>query len=168
MVDPADLDSKSQDIIWALEQLGGTANTGEIRRYTDLENTTVITYRLNGKLGPDEYGLVTTEQPPMKNGRLQPKIATLTEKGETLAAKLNAQTPEGAAALVDEVSRLQQQLTHLEAQLEADADETDPDTSDRDELDERIDTVWNATIAIRDYLIEEHDADLEAYHPRNQ
>ena len=95
MVDPAELDSKSQDIIWALEQLGGTADTGEIRRYTDLDNTTVITYRLNGKLGPDEYGLVTTEQPPMKNGRLQPKIATLTEKGETLAAKLDAQTPGG-------------------------------------------------------------------------
>ena len=167
MVDPAELDSKSQDIIWALEQLGGTADTGEIRRYTDLDNTTVITYRLNGKLGPDEYGLVTTEQPPMKNGRLQPKIATLTEKGETLAAKLDAQTPAGAAALVDEVSRLQQQVAHLEKQLEHEEGPA-PATAKHDDLEERIDTVWNATIAIRDYLIEEHAADLEAYHPRNQ
>ncbi|SEO20203.1 hypothetical protein SAMN04487948_10156 [Halogranum amylolyticum] len=103
----------------------------------------------------------------MKNGRLQPKIATITEKGETLAAKLDAQTPEGAAALVDEVSRLHQQVAHLEAQLENE-EGTAPATSDHEELEERIDTVWNATIAIRDYLIAEHDADLEAYHPRNE
>lgn len=158
MVGIEDLDSKSKDIIWALSQMGGKANTSEIRRYTEIDNTTIINYRLNGKLGTDQFGLVETEQPPQEDGPLPAKIATLTDAGHELADKLYAASVTDAASLVKEVERLRQRVDELEAELEAES--TD--------VDERIDTLRNATVTIRDYLLEEHDADLKQYHPENR
>ncbi|SDM93488.1 hypothetical protein SAMN04487949_2901 [Halogranum gelatinilyticum] len=163
MVGIEDLDSKSKDIIWALSQMGGKANTSEIRRYTDIDNTTIINYRLKGKLGPDQFGLVETEQPPMGDGPLPAKIATLTDAGHEFADELYSQSVTDAESLVKEIERLQNRVDDLESELQAGETNSEPD-----DVDERIDTIWNATIAIRDYLIEEHDANLEQYHPRNR
>ena len=138
--------------------MGGKANTSEIRRYTEIKNTTIINYRLNGKLGVDQFGLVETEQPQNKDGPVPAKIATLTEAGHDIADELYAQTMTDAGSLVKEVERLKKRVDELEAELQQDSSD----------VNERIDTLRNATVTIRDYLIEEHDADLKQYHPQNR
>lgn len=74
-----EVDQKALDILSALSDLDGEANTRELRDFLGEMNKGPFHYRLNEYLEPQE--LVTTYLPDSEPGEFPAKVVTLTETG---------------------------------------------------------------------------------------
>jgi DNA-binding PadR family transcriptional regulator len=158
--DLSQFDWKTQEILRAIQQQDGAANTAEIRGETGIEDNNVVLYRLNDKLEP--AGLVDLHQPDPENSRIQPKVATLTDAGKEAAIRL-----EGARGdsmdLSDKVEQLEARINTIEMQTE------DIDNQEREvRHDEEFEELRVGLLGLRDYVIEEHGADLTEYLNRHR
>ena len=161
------LDWKSQEILWALAEQDGTADTSEIRALTGLENNDHVLYRLREKLVPGE--LVEVMQPEVENNQIPAKVVTLTPAGEAVAEKI-VERQETPTDISDRIERLETEVSQVQTHLEeSDAQETTDDHAagsddiDLKELDHKVDELWDALAVIRDYIETENDVDLATY-----
>lgn len=152
------LDWKSQAILVALNDADGSATTTEVRELTGLDSNDVVRYRFTDKLEPRD--LITTERGESDGTRLAATIATLTKDGQEHATRLNEErgTPED---LSDKVEQLQADLTALQTRVGEPTES--PLAAEVNDLSDRVELLWDGMAAMRDYLREEHDADLESY-----
>jgi DNA-binding MarR family transcriptional regulator len=170
-----DLGWRSQAILAAIHEHGGTANTREIRDATGIEDGTKVPYRMKNKL--PTAGLIEIERPGLDDrGRTLPMEATLTEAGERLAKRIvEAEDEDRLANVSDYTERLEAKVNQLETRL----DELEDNGSRTDERDAFAETVeqftaskfgaWNdegtqqftellvGMLALRNYLLEEGD-----------
>lgn len=139
-IDPPDLDWRSNEIIRAIADHGGQANTTEIRELTGIDNNDHVLYRLREKLAPN--GLVDLHQPEAQSQRNLPKEAKLTQAGSDLAAQLededSAQTPETES---DRLTQLETRITQLETQREGESTSTGQGSSDEPDDEPQL-TRW--------------------------
>ena len=154
------LDWKSQAILVALDDAGGSATTTEVRNLTGLDNNDIIRYRFSEKL--EKQGLIETTRGDTDGTRLAPTVATLTEQGQERATRLDKER-ETTMDLSDEVEQLRADVTSLQTQFEEPAGS--PAAADVADLSKRVDLLWEGMTAMRNYLREEHDADLKSYLP---
>lgn len=115
------LDALCRDILYALEEHGGMADSSEIRQFIGLDSRTKLNYRITEYLSPNEF--VETHQPPAKPGNIPPRELTLTEKGEQALDALTDAPVDREIA--DRVDTLENSLKNLQSQL-ADLQETTP------------------------------------------
>ena len=156
----APLDWKSQAILVALDDAGGSATTTEVRKLTGLDNNDIVRYRFSEKL--EKQGLIDTARGDTDGTRLAPTVATLTEQGQEQATRPDEER-ETAIDLSDEVEQLRADVTSLQTQLGESAGS--PAAADVADLSKRVNLLWEGMTAMRNYLREEHDADLESYLP---
>lgn len=167
------LDWKSQEILRALYENGGNANTTELRALTGIDNNAIIVYRHTEKLAPRE--LVELEQPETDGTHIAPKVATLTSKGETVAERIIKGRGEASTNISEYVDQLEAKVNQLETRI--DELETAENQRDRGEQEARVETIeqftankygaWNdggteeftellfGMLALRNYLLEE-------------
>lgn len=105
------LDWKAQEVLEAIVENGGTADTSEVKAYTGLERNEVVKYRF-AKLS--EARLVETHQPPGDNGRPAAKVARLTDDGERLLGEGGL---EFAVESGDDSLTVDERLERLEKQV---------------------------------------------------
>jgi archaellum component FlaC len=159
-----ELDWQSQEILRALLENGGQANTTELRALTGIDDNNPINYRYNNTLAP--RGLVELTQPDAEGNKLLPKVASLTDRGETVAKAVIEHRGEATniGDAVEEfnarVTRIESQLNRLDTPPEADR----PDSDDFDELQEQIadldtklEALYTNMVRFRDYLNERDD-----------
>ena len=162
------LDWKSQEILWALYEQDGTADTSEIRSFTGLENNDHILYRLREKLAPND--LVEVMQPEIENNQIPAKVTTLTPTGESVAKKI-AERQETPTDISDRIEKVEAGVSQVQARLDQEIETNSqpdenaavPDDIDLKELDHKVDELWNAMEVIRDYIQTENDVDLASY-----
>jgi archaellum component FlaC len=181
----AELDWKSQEILRALLENEGSANTTELRALTGIDDNNPINYRYNNKLVP--RGLVELTQPDSEANELLPQVATLTSRGETVAETVIEQRGE-ATSIGDAVEEFNARLTRVESQIDRlDADSDDDATADAaalnevqeqvDDLDGKLEALRQSMVRFRDYLnarddggysewVEQQEQDEDSY--RNQ
>lgn len=158
--DLSQFDWKTQEILRTIQQQDGAANTAEIRGETGIEDNNVVLYRLNDKLEP--AGLVDLHQPDPENSRIQPKVATLTNAGKEAAIRLEDARGD-SMDLSDKVEQLEARINTIEMQTE------DIDNQEREaKHDEEFEELRVGMLGLRDYVIEEHDADLTEYLNRHR
>lgn len=154
-----EIDRLGRDILRTVSREGGEATTSDVKAATRAANHRIL-YRVREHLRP--LGLVTAEQPTTQGGRVPPKIIRLTEAGEDVAASLS---PGGLAgggdgdgdgdgdAGADENRAVEARLDRLEAEVEWLAGQTE-DLAERE-----FDLLRAGMLGLRDYLVEETDAD---------
>lgn len=166
-----ELDWKSQEILRALLENGGSADTTELRALTGIDNNDPINYRHNNKLVP--RGLVELTQPDAGPNQLVAQVATLTSRGETVAESVIEQRGE-ETNIGDAVEQFNARLTRVESQidrLDADSDsDSDGDPAVLNELQEQVDDLDGKVEALyrnmkrfRDYLNERDDGGYSEY-----
>ncbi|HET7323574.1 MAG TPA: hypothetical protein VFJ06_04515 [Halococcus sp.] len=157
-----ELDWKSQEILRALLENGGSANTTELRALTGIDDNNPINYRYNNKLAP--RGLVDLTQPDAEGNKLLPKVASLTPHGETVAETVLEHRGE-STSIGDAVEEFNGRVTRIESRL--DRLDTELDDSERDavgnledqidDLDRRLEALYRSMKRFRDYLNERDD-----------
>lgn len=157
-----ELDWRSQEILRALLENGGSANTTELRALTGIDDNNPINYRYNQKLVP--RGLVELTQPEAEGNKLLPQVATLTSRGETTAETIIEQRGESTniGDAVEEfnarVTRIESQIDRLDAELDDDENDDTGDLEDQiDDLDRRLEALFRSMKRFRDYLNERDD-----------
>lgn len=167
------LDWKSQEILRALYENGGSADTTELRALTGIDNNAIIIYRHTEKLAPRE--LVELEQPETDGTHIAPKVATLTSEGETVAERIIKGRGEASTNISEYVDQLEAKVNQLKTRI--DDLETTENQRGHDKQDALAETVeqfsaskygaWNAEgteeftellfgmLALRNYLLEE-------------
>lgn len=153
-----ELDRKAIEVLQAIQQNGGEANTSEIRARTNLKNN-IIHYRYD-KL--EDLDLIETEPGDDDAGSgLPPTVARLTDQG---VEELEEGLVSGTALPPDTIDDLTDRVDRLEARVDAVATVKD-DMEDLDErirvLEERMDSTWELLGAIRTHIEEGDDIDLE-------
>lgn len=160
--DMVELDRKSIEVLKAIQQNGGKANTSEIRARTGHKNN-IIHYRYD-KL--EDLGLIETEagQDDTSSG-LPPTIARLTDKGEEeLAEGLLS----GTELPPDTIDELTGRLDRLESRLDTrdDASQTADPLQELEHrvqvLEDKMDSTWDLLGALRTHIEERDDVDFEA------
>lgn len=156
-----ELDWKSQEILRALLENGGTANTTELRSLTGIDDNNKINYRYRNKLTP--RGLVDLEQPETEGNKLLPQIATLTTSGEAVAKQVVESHGE-PTSVGDAVEEFNARLTRVEAKVDRlDTDVHSDGPSPRElqaeinDLDEKLEALYRNMARFRDYLNERDD-----------
>ena len=166
-----ELDWKSQEILRALLENGGSADTTELRTLTGIDNNDPINYRHNNKLVPQ--GLVELTQPDAGPNQLVAQVATLTSRGETVAESVIEQRGE-ETNIGDAVEKFNARLTRVESQidrLDADSDsnsDADPAVLNElqeqvDDLDGKVEALYRNMKRFRDYLNERDDGGYSEY-----
>ena len=79
-IDEIEMDQLALNVLSALDDLGGEANSREVRDFLGEMQRGVLHYRLDEHLVPQE--LVTTEVPDSEPGRFPAKILTITDRGK--------------------------------------------------------------------------------------
>ncbi|MFD1588509.1 hypothetical protein ACFR9U_16140 [Halorientalis brevis] len=141
-----DLDVISKEMLHALEQHDGAANTSEIRKFLGIDSRTKINYRINEYLVPQ--GLVSTHQPDPEPGNIPAKELSITEKGEQALdqiareAEINRDVAERIARLEEQVQSLRDENQDLREQM-ADtgtqqSSSTDASQSEIDDLQSQV------------------------------
>jgi hypothetical protein len=169
------LDWKSQEILVALYENGGTANTTDLRALTGIDDNAIIIYRHNNKLAP--RGLIELEQPQTDGTHIAPKVATLTSTGETVAERILDSRDEEHTTISDYAAQLEAKINQLETRLdELETDERRHADQEQDAIAATVEQVtaskygaWSdestqqfsevlfGMLALRDYLLEEGD-----------
>jgi uncharacterized protein YdcH (DUF465 family) len=133
------LDWKCHDILRAIAENDGEANTSEISALTGIENNDQILYRFRTKLGP--AGLVEVTHPEYDGNAIRAKTATLTDAGWDAIDWLDENSDsEDTPHLSDRLDQLDARFTQIESHL--------------DSLSERIQRIENTD--------EEHEENIEA------
>ena len=167
----AELDWKSQEILRALLENEGSANTTELRALTGIDDNNPINYRYNNKLVP--RGLVELTQPDSEANELLPQVATLTPHGEAVAETVIEHRGE-ETNIGDAVEEFNARLTRVESQIDrlaADSDgdsDTDPAALNElqeqvDDLDGKLEALYRNMKRFRDYLNERDDGGYSEY-----
>lgn len=162
MAQATDLDRKSKLVLEAIYELGGEANTSEIKDYTGIEKNGIISYRYD-KL--EDAGLI--EKHTVDNGETIPiSVAELTEKGhdrvgaildegveKTLVERFE-ELREVAVESHQKVERFEGRLDHVEDRVEEAVQEEElRETQEslretEEDLQERVDAlseeIWDA------------------------
>lgn len=100
-----DLDAKAFDVLEAVYESGGEANTSEIKEYTGIEKNAIIHYRYDRL---EDAGLITTRTGEATGARVPPKVAVLTDEGkEQIAAGLFDSED---STIVERMDRLERQF----------------------------------------------------------
>lgn len=158
-----ELDWKSQEILRALLENGGTANTTELRALTGIDDNNKINYRYHNKLTPRE--LIDLEQPETEGNKLLPQIASLTTRGKAVAKHVVENRGE-STSLGDAVEEFNARVTRLEAKVDRLNTDTDSQSDgptprelqdEIDELDEKFEALFRNMARFRDYLNERDD-----------
>jgi DNA-binding MarR family transcriptional regulator len=168
-----DLGWRSQAILAAIHEHGGTANTREIRDTTGIQGGTKVPYRMKNKL--PSAGLIEIERPGLdERGRNLPMEATLTEAGERLAQRIvEAEDEDRLANMTDYAEQLEATVNQLETRID-ELEAAESSTGERGALVETVDDLtaskygaWNdgatqqfeelllGMLALRGYLLEE-------------
>jgi DNA-binding PadR family transcriptional regulator len=105
-----ELDPFEVDILRALAEHDGEATSTEIRNYLGVDGTTKLNYRVREKLEPAGY--IDTHQPAREDGRIPPKIISLSETGREVLEVLDDPT-ETRREIADRVGRLEEQIHGL-------------------------------------------------------
>ena len=168
-----DLGWRSQAILAAIHEHGGTANTREIRDTTGIQGGTKVPYRMKNKL--PSAGLIEIERPGLdERGRNLPMEATLTEAGERLAQRIvEAEDEDRLVNPTDYTEQLEAKVNQLETRID-ELESAESSTDEQDALAETVDDLtaskygaWNeeaiqqfeellfGMIALRNYLLEE-------------
>lgn len=131
-----ELDWKSQAILWAIADNGGTADTGEIRSLTGIDSYSSLNYRINNKLEPT--GLVDVMHPDSADGGTPAKVITLTQDGQELANQISPrQSDSGTVSVTDRMEQLESNVNALETRLDEIA-EAESDASEEDAASEQF------------------------------
>lgn len=170
-----DLGWRSQAILAAIHEHGGTANTREIRDATGIEDGTKVPYRMKNKL--PTAGLIEIERPGLDDrGRTLPMEATLTESGERLAKRIvEAEDEDRLANMSDYTEQLEAKVNQLETRIE-ELEDAGSRPDEQDALGETVEQfttskygAWSeegiqqftellfGMLALRNYLLEEND-----------
>jgi chromosome segregation ATPase len=100
-----DLDAKAFEVLEAIYESGGEANTSEIKEYTGIQKNAIIHYRYDRL---EEAGLITTRTGESDSSRVPPKVAELTEEaGERIADGL---FDEQDKTIVDRMDQMERQF----------------------------------------------------------
>lgn len=106
-----ELDRKSELVFEAIYELGGEADTSEIKDYTGIDSNGVVSYRYD-KL--EDAGLIETRK--VDTGETLPiTIAELTEKGED---NVGAVVENGESTLAERVADLREVVTETHSKVE--------------------------------------------------
>lgn len=157
-----ELDWQSQEILRALLENGGQANTTELRALTGIDDNNPINYRYNNTLAP--RGLIKLTQPSAEGNKLLPKVASLTDRGETVARAVIDHRGE-TTNIGDAVEEFNARVTRLESQVKRlDTASDGPDSDYLDELHEQVtdlntkcEALYTNMVHFRDYLNERDD-----------
>lgn len=165
-----ELDWQSQEILRALLENDGQANTTELRALTGIDDNNPINYRYNNTLAP--RGLIKLTQPSAEGNKLLPKVASLTDRGETVARAVIEHRGE-TTNIGDAVEEFNARMTRLESQVKRldTASEADgPDADDLDELQEQLtdlstkcEALYTNMVHFRDYLNERDDGGFSEF-----
>lgn len=167
---PENLDWRSQEILRAIYENDGAANTSEIRQFTGIDTNDKVLYRFREKLVP--AGLIELEQPDSETARPEPKIATFTAAGVEVAERISDQQSEGGD-LATRVEQLEARYSRLSDQMDGngtspeDSPET-PSDGDLAELHEKTDKLLYQMGLVADFLNEKHDGGLSDYRERRE
>jgi chromosome segregation ATPase len=176
------LDWKSEAIIAALYGSDGEATTPELSGLTGIDDNRQILYRLREKLEPEGLVEVGQADPREGGGRIPPTQARLTSDGEELAEELDEERGrvkdvvdriERVEADLNKIGHVQTELSELQERIESMEEainedhlgegESKPIATEVEELNQRVSFLWDAMLAIRNFLETEHDVDLKEY-----
>lgn len=172
------LDWKSEAIIAALYGSDGEATTPELSGLTGIDDNRQILYRLREKLEPEGLVEVGQADPREGGGRIPPTQARLTSNGEEFAEELDEERGrvndvvdriERVEADLNKIEHVQTELSELQDRIESLEQTSGTDRSEEavatevEELSRRVSFLWDAVLAIRNFLEAEHDIDLKEY-----
>ena len=170
-----DLGWRSQAILAAIHEHGGTANTREIRDTTGIQGGTKVPYRMKNKL--PQAGFIELDHPGVdETGQNLPLQATLTETGEQAARRIvEAEDEDRLANMNDYAEQLEAKVNRLETRVD-ELESAESRHDEQDGLGEAIDRfaaseygAWNdgatqrftellfGMLALRNHLLEEGD-----------
>jgi DNA-binding MarR family transcriptional regulator len=168
-----DLDWISRDILISLHQQDGVANVTEIKESSGVESNQKIAYRFFEKLEP--RNLIQVNSPEPVNNQPQPKVASLTSRGEGLAHQLINESESEEVTTSEEVEQLRAEVNKLSSKLDGQGGQAGGTDSDElAEVFDRLDSLgregdgsWDAQslaeeihalrqgmYGMRDYLLE--------------
>jgi len=101
-----DLDAKAFEVLEAVYESGGEANTSEIKEYTGIEKNAIIHYRYDRL---EEAGLITTRTGEATGARVPPKVAVLTDEAQEQIAGGLFDTED--STIVERMDRLERQFS---------------------------------------------------------
>jgi DNA-binding PadR family transcriptional regulator len=144
------LDRKAKLVLEAIYNLGGEANTSEIKEYTGIEKNGIVRYRYD-KL--EERGLIETRTVD-EGGTLPITVARLTEKGEEDVGQI---IDNGEPTLIERVDELRETVIDLRDTVETfdgRVDEIESDERDvvgaKHAAEEAIDRVEDVETRVRE------------------
>lgn len=108
-----DLDEKSYQILEAVYENGGKANTTEIKQYTGIEKNAIVHYRYD-KL--EDEDLITIERGESQGDRLPPKVAILTETAQNHIQ--NGLFAEEEPTVLERLDRLERQFNSVMSEFD--------------------------------------------------
>lgn len=129
-----DLKWLSRDILITLRKQDGVANMTEIKEATGVEKNHKIDYRLFEKLEPRD--LVQVNSPEPVNNQPQPKVASLTSRGEGLADQLINESASKEVTTTEEVEQLRAEMNKLTTTVEEQQEQIEA-------LQDRYDKMYN-------------------------
>ena len=152
----ADLDWMSRELLVNLDDADGTANTRELKQVIGIENTGSINHRLEDYLTPGQ--LVEEFHPEKRGVTTPPKVLSLTSQGEEVAEMIKQ-----VEAGEDEEGQLplDQRLDRLESGLEARYGSLDLDAQ------RELRTTVELMRVMRDFLLEKHGDEFRSYIEEN-
>lgn len=108
MANVDDLDAKAFEVLEAVYESGGEANTSEIKEYTGIQKNAIIHYRYDRL---EEAGLITTRTGESTGARVPPKVAVLTDEAQEQIAGGLFDTDD--STIVERMDRLERQFGAL-------------------------------------------------------
>lgn len=175
-----ELDWKSEAILAALEEVDREATTTELSDLTGIEDNRHILYRLREKLAANGLVEIAQSDAQAGGGQIPPTQARLTSEGEELAQEIDEERNqvsdvteriEQIEADLNKVEHAQTELTELQARIESiegasgggHSGEDEAIATEIEELNQRVGFLWDAVLAIRNFLETEHNIDLKEY-----
>lgn len=149
------LDAKALEILEAIYESGGEADTSEIKEYTGIEKNGIVHYRYE-KLA--DSGLITTRTGDPDGSKIPPTVATLTDEAqEEIEGGLFG---EESATIIERMDRIERQYraTHealRDVQNDFEMWRFDPETDeeiDATELRDRVDEIEQMGDELREQL----------------
>ena len=166
MVDVSDLDAKALEVLEAVYESGGEANTSEIKEYTGIQKSGIVHYRYE-KL--EEAGLIERKSGEAEGTKFATTVVSLTEAGEQ-EIRGGLLGDEGAT-MVERMDRLERQyraaqdaLRDVKREFEMwKYDEEADEEIDAAELRDRVEAAQEGRERIEERLREFEEFESEQY-----
>lgn len=180
----SELDWKSQAILQAVYDIGGTATTSEIKGDTGIDNDDIHYRYRRARVALEPQGLIEVNDSRSTTPQRNPPFeVTLTEQGERLAERLIDRNEGDSLSFEDRLEKIEATMNALEATVDEQCVDSetgeDSDVNARltaleqrlDHLEEAVDGeygAWsaeaqqryqvftNGSQAMRDFLLDEH------------